>query len=183
MRQFFDVYDTIFLLIFLLALPILTITVLTIRLIKAMKAHRRMQLEMQSHSQQNDGNVTIALVIVVIVFIVCQVPTFVWYVLAKVLPHPYESNYCGGFLFYTGVVIDMLEILNSSINFVIYIIANKAFRDVLLQNVCGRRTEIPVVTAHEMVNNERFERGLVNDGETGISGLAHCQHYGENNHD
>ena len=75
-RLFHRVYDTILLLIFLLVLPILTLTVITIRLIKAMKAHRRMQLEMQSRSQPDDSNVTFALVIVVIVFIACQVPTF-----------------------------------------------------------------------------------------------------------
>ena len=153
MRQFFDVYDTIFLLIFLLALPILTLTVLTIRLVKAMNAHRRMHLEMQSRSQQNDGNVTFALVIVVIVFVVCQVPTFVWYVLAKVLPR--EANDCGGFLFYTGYIVDMLVAFNSSINFVIYIIANKAFRDVFLEKVLGRLPQIPSVTAHEMESTER----------------------------
>ena len=137
-RLFFVVYDTIFLLIFLLILPILTLTVITIRLIKAMKAHRRMHLEMQSRSQQNDGNVTFALVVVVIAFIACQVPTFFSYVLMEVMP--IDSRFCGGFFFYFGPIVDMLITLNSSVNFLIYIIANKAFRDVLMEKVCGRRT-------------------------------------------
>ena len=154
MRQFFFVYDTVCLLIFLLVLPILTLTVITIRLIKAMKEHRRMQLEMQSRSQQNDSNVTFALVIVVTVFIVCQVPTFFMYVLYDVLP--FEALDCGGSLFYLGPIVDMLVTLNSSINFVIYIIANKAFRDVLVGKVCGRRTQIPVVTAHEMDSTSSY---------------------------
>ena len=146
------VYVTVFFLIFLLVLPILTLTVITIRLIKAMKAHRRMQLEMPTRSQQNDSNVTFSLVIVVIVFIACQVPTFVWYALYDVLP--YEASNCGGILFYMMPTVDMLVTLNSSINFVIYIIANKAFRDVLVEKVFGRRTTMPVVTAHEMVGTE-----------------------------
>ena len=54
-----------------------------------------------------------------------------------------------------GPIIDVLVTLNSSINFVIYIIANKAFRDVLTEKVFGRRTNIPVVTAHEMAITER----------------------------
>ena len=153
MRQFFFVYDCICLFVFLVVLPILTLTVITIRLIKAMKAHRRMQLEMHSRSQQNDGNVTFSLVIVVIVFISCQVPTFVWYVLYGMLPK--EASHCGGVLFYPGRIIDMLVIFNSSINFVIYIIANKAFRDVLLEKVLGRHPQPPAVTAHEMDNTER----------------------------
>ena len=153
MRQFFFVYDTVCLLIFLLVLPILTLTVITIRLVKAMNAHRRMQLEMQSRSQENDSNVTFALVIVVIVFIACQVPTFVAYVLWEVLP--FKEKCCGGFIFYLVPIIDMLVIFNSSINFVIYIIANKAFRDVLLEKVLGRHPQPPAVTDHEMDSTER----------------------------
>ena len=157
MRQFFFVYDVLCLLIFLVVLPILTLTVITIRLIKAMNAHRRMQLEMQSRSLQNDSNVTFALVIVVIVFIACQVPTFVAYVLWEVLPS--KERYCGGFIFYLWHIVDVLVTFNSSINFVIYIIANKAFREVLLQTVCVRRTGIPMVTAHEMDRTERVQTG------------------------
>ena len=151
---FYRVYDTLVHLIFLLVLPILTLTVITIRLIKAMKAHRRMQLEMQSRSQPYDSNVTFALVIVVTVFIACQVPTFVWSVLYEVLPR--EAGYCGGVLFYFGPIVNMLIALNSSINFFIYIVANKAFRGVLVEKVFGRCTKIPVVTAHEMDNVGRI---------------------------
>ena len=149
-RLFYIVYDNVFLLIFLLVLPILTLTVITIRLIKAMKAHRSMQLEMQSRSQQHYSNVTIALVIVVIVFIACQVPTFVFYVLWEVLP--FEARYCGGFLFYFAPIVNVLVTLNSSINFLIYIMANTTFRDVLVENVCRRRTNTTVVTVHEMTS-------------------------------
>ena len=151
-RLFYRVYYIICLFVFLVVLPILTLTVITVRLIKAMNAHRRMQLEMQSRSQENDSNVTFSLVIVVIVFIACQVPTFVWIALYDVLP--YKASHCGGFLFYMTPTGDMLVTLNSSINFVIYIIANKAFRDVLVEKVFGRRTTMPVVTAHEMVGTE-----------------------------
>ena len=153
MRQFFFVYDVLCLPIFLVVLPIPTLIAITIRLIKAMNAHRRMQLEMQSRSQENDSNVTFSLVIVVIVFIACQVPTFVVYVLWEVLP--FKERDCGGFIFYLVPITNMLITLNSSINFVIYIIANKAFRDVLVEKVCGRRTNIPVVTAHDMAITER----------------------------
>ena len=150
-RVFYRLYDTIFRLLFLLVLPLLTLAVITIRLVKAMKAHRRMQLEMKSSSQHNFGNVTFSLVIVVIVFIACQVPTFVSRdVLYEVLPS--EAINCGGAIFYFSPIADMLVVLNSSINFFIYIVANKAFRGVLVEKVFGRCTKRPVVTAHEMDN-------------------------------
>ena len=132
-RSFYRAYDSLFLLIFLLVPPILILTVLTIRLIKAMKAHRRMQTEMQSRSQPDDGNVTFALVIVVIVFIVCQVPTFVGYALMEVLGSDVIS--CGGIVYYLGHMTTVLLTLNSAVNFFIYIFANKRFRDVLTENV------------------------------------------------
>ena len=53
------------------------------------------------------------------------------------------------------LIVDMLATLNSSINFLIYIVANKAFRDVLVEMVCGRHPHRPVVMAHEMDNTER----------------------------
>ena len=112
-----------------------------------------MQLKMQSRCLPDDSNVTFALVIVVIVFIVCQVPTFVEYALYEVLP--YEVNYYGGVLCYFWPISGLLITLNSSINFFIYIVANKAFRGVLVEKVFGRRTQIPVVTAHEMDNAGR----------------------------
>ena len=156
-RLFYRVYDTVFLLIFLLIVPILTVSMITIRLIKAMKAHRRMQLEMQSGSHQNDSNVTFAFVIVVIVFIACQVPTFFACVLWDVLR--FKESYCGGFLFYLGPIVDMLVTCNSSVNFLIYTISNKAFRDVLMEKVFGRHPWIPVVAAHEMDRTDRESLG------------------------
>ena len=149
-RSFYRVYDTVFLLIFLLVLPILILTVITIRLIKAMKAHRRMQLEMQSRSQTDDSNVTSSLVFVVIVFIACQVPTFVCYALWEVLPS--DTRSCGGIVYYLGEMSNLLVTLNSAVNFFIYIVTNRRFRDVLLKHVCRRREQSQVST-----DNRRFE--------------------------
>ena len=144
-RSLYRFYCSVCLLIFLLVLPILILTVLTIRLIKAMNAHRRMQLEMQSRSLPDDSNVTFALVIVVIVFIVCQVPTCVCSVLLDVFQLEYT---CGSVVFYLGCIADILVIFNSAINFIIYILTNRRFRDVLLKHVCRRRELRHVATAH-----------------------------------
>ena len=151
-ESFYRVYDSVFLLIFLLVLPLLILTMLTIHLIKAMKAHRRMQLEMQSRSQPDDGNVTFSLVIVVIVFIVCQVPTFVFRLLWGVLQ---LDSTCGSVVFYLGCIADILVVFNSAINFVIYTITNRRFRDVLLKHVCRRRELRHVATAHRRLEGQR----------------------------
>ena len=152
-RSFYRVYNSVFLLVFLLVLPILIITVLTIRLIKAMKAHRRMQLDMQSRSQSDDSNVTFALVIVIIVFIACQVPTFVQCVLWEVLP--YHARLCGGIVHYLGYMTTPLVTLNSAVNFFIYILTNRRFRDVLLKHVCRRREQSQASTDNRPCEGQR----------------------------
>ena len=151
-RSFYHVYDSVFRLIFLLVIPIFILTVLTIRLIKAMKAHRRMQTEMQSRSQPDDSNVTFALVIVVIVFIACQVPTFVRRTLLDILLLDYT---CGSVGFYMGCIADILVIFNSAINFIIYTLTNRRFRDVLLKNVCRRREQRQLPTDHRLGEGQR----------------------------
>ena len=71
------VHDNILYFIFNLALPVFVLTLLNIRMIKALKASRRTRIEMQSVRQQQDNNITFVLIIVVAVFIICQVPALI----------------------------------------------------------------------------------------------------------
>ena len=86
-RSFYNVYDLVVAHVLWTGVPLCILTLLTIRLIAAMKAHRRRQLEMNRPSLHNqpDSNMTFALIMVVIVFIICHVPTIilsiVWYVI------------------------------------------------------------------------------------------------------
>ena len=131
------IYDNVLYTIFMLVLPITILVVLTIRLITAMKAHRRIQIEMRTlHNQHHGTKVTFVLVIVVIVVIACQLPALVNQVLWNVLPS--DARNCGGSHFYVRPIANMLVILNSAVNFVIYTLFNKSFRDVLIKNVCMR---------------------------------------------
>ena len=133
------IYDNVLYMIFMVVLPISILIVLTIRLITAMNAHRRMQSKMMRtlHNHEcHDTNVTFVLVIVVIVVIACRIPALVNQVLWNVLPN--EARLCGRFQFYMRQIANMLVILNSAVNFVIYTLFNKSFRDVLIKNVCMR---------------------------------------------
>ena len=115
-------------------LPICILTLLNIRLTIALRAHRRMQNQNQS-SQKNDS-MTFVLVIVVAVVIVCYVPRLVYLVVGMV--KPYVSFHSCDNWFYLYSISSMLVVLNSAVNFIVYTILNKAFRDVLIQQVCKR---------------------------------------------
>ena len=154
---FYTAYDVVMYCILLSSVPLVFLTMLTVRLVKAMKAHRRMQLEMNHVSSKQDSSVTPAFLIVVIVFIICHTPMFV-VVLLYYLAIWYNYKvmtmievYC-----FTRALARMLVGLNSAVNFAIYTLACKSFRDVLIENVCRRRTDMQVVIAHheEGVNDE-----------------------------
>ena len=135
------IYYNVLNFVFLVALPIFTLTYLNIRLIQALKARRRKRTEMGSQLQQNDNNVAVVLIIVVVVFIICQIPAFVHFALLNVMSEDVEV--CGGYDFYFLPVANLLLVLNSAVNFVIYVVFNKRFRHVLTQSVgCCSVTEV-----------------------------------------
>ena len=147
--QFYYVYVGIMPLLMLVWLPLFILTLLTIRLIKAMKAHRRMQADMQRQHNQPDSSMTFALVIVVIVFIICRAPLFILLVMS-LLGRPSSVVMC-----YMDIIYSTLLSVNSAVNFLIYIVINRRFRNVLFANVCRRRSAIPVATANTMAMPER----------------------------
>ena len=160
---FYTVYCIIFVYVLWTGVPLFILTLLTIRLIKAMKAHRRMQLEMNSLHNKQDGNMTSALVMVVIVFIICHVPIVVLSMLGTLVPMLTRSEVW----FIVNYILEVLLILNSAVNFAIYTLANKRFREVLTKTICRRHrpTEGRAITARQMARAEvaRGELDDVND--------------------
>ena len=112
--------------------PLLTLMYVNIRLIQALKARRRKSIEMVSQLQQNDNNVTFVLIIVIVVFIICQSPGLI--VRALRVATSTNMEMCG-YIFYIGTVANLFLALNSAVNFVIYVVFNKRFRQVLTQTV------------------------------------------------
>ena len=158
--QFYSVYDNILRTTVNVCLPLLVLTLLTIRLIKAMKAHRRMQAEMQSPHSQQGNSMTFALVIVVIVFIICQTPRFVLHVMGFLGPWSLRVR-CS-----VNIMNNTLIILNSAVNFGIYIVVNKRFRDVLAEHVCSRSSATPVVTDDMMATPKTVNRQMIDGSDT-----------------
>ena len=153
---FYKPYVVVMHLMLMSSVPLFILTLLTVRLVKAMKAHRQMLLEMNRVSNNQDSSVTSAFVIVVVVFIICHTPLFVAGLLVRLLMGNYESLLMLEVFFFVWKIGSMLVILNSAVNFAIYILACKSFRDVLIETVCRRRTDMQVVIAHheEGVNDE-----------------------------
>lgn len=145
------IYQNICYTVFMLIVPLLTLTLLNIRLITALKEIRKRRAEMQSMRQQQDNNVTLVLIIVVLVFTICQAPALVTQIMWTVLTN--SSRMCGGFQYYYSCISNLLVILNSSVNFLIYFFFNQRFRQVLLENICGRKPNNNHNVAYSNVNH------------------------------
>lgn len=87
----------------------------------------------QSVRQAQDNNVTLVLIIVVIVFSVCQAPALLNQIFWNVLDD--AARDCGGFQFYYSRISNMLVVTNSAVNFPIYAVFNTRFRQVLTTQV------------------------------------------------
>ena len=135
-----------------LILPICILALLNIRLIQALNTHRRMQV--QNRSIQKDNSTTFVLVIVIVVVIICQVPQVFNFFLRISLST--STNTCGR-LFYLEHISVALVVLNSAVNFIIYIVCNKRFRAVLIEKVFNRNATQQEAIAHEMAGAENGE--------------------------
>jgi len=83
----------------------------------------------------HDNNVTLVLIVVVIVFSVCQFPALVTQLSWNFLPN--TARLCGGFQFYFSRISNALVVTNSAVNFLIYLRFNKRFRTILRSMIFG----------------------------------------------
>ena len=78
-RLYNVLYGNVFYTVFMLVVPLVVLAVLNVRLIREVKAlgRRRLEMRRKNSRQAQDNNVTIVLIVVVLVFIVCQTPALV----------------------------------------------------------------------------------------------------------
>ena len=112
-------------------LPLVVMIYATTRLIQALKVayKKRAALIQQnpqttSSTQQND--ITLSLVVVVILFMVCQLANPLRRILVAILPP--EDLVCGTFFFYFEPFSGLAILFNSSINFTVFCLCTRGFR-------------------------------------------------------
>lgn len=118
--------------------PLIVITVFTIFLVREVwRARKLRQVLTKSKimrsspspkrgSQSEDSSLTFTLIMVVVVFFVCQVPAAVTRVFVMISPD--TGSNCGEFDAFFSHLSDFLVFLNSSVNFIIYCVCSSTFR-------------------------------------------------------
>lgn len=164
------IYFDVMYYIFSFGLPLLLLAVLNTKLTIAyriVRMKRRESLQVRSERENADQNITLVMIIVVLVFMLCNAPArlgqFFW---------SYERVKCMSFGFWIMKISTVMEVFNSSINFVIYCVFRKQFREVLRQQCCGngrRRSQARHEQPRRLTNGDMrtldtsFAAGIVED--------------------
>lgn len=147
------IYFDIMYYIFSFALPLVLLTYLNIRLIVAYRDVRQRRLAMLSnarHAQNGGGgangggtshasaaevyrdpNITLVMIVVILIFIVCNLPAKAVQIL-----YSYDVDGCQSYEFYLVELSKVLELLNSSTNFAVYCVFRQQFRVILRRGRC-----------------------------------------------
>ncbi|ELT93115.1 hypothetical protein CAPTEDRAFT_206326 [Capitella teleta] len=131
-------------------LPLVLLAVLNVRLTisyrKVLQRKRRMS-NRPDQAQHCDPNITLVLIIVILVFMVCNTPARIVQVVWR-----YKKQWCMSLPFFLMEISNVLEVLNSSVNFIIYCVFRKKFRTILQETMhCTQAPE----TSHELMLESR----------------------------
>ena len=133
-KRFYDVYATYVHPTFVVGVPCLVLIFVTVSILVKLRKRKKKKRNMQT-SQASQTSITVMLVTILITFVLCQIPYFVWYGFGGVnddLSGWYEKNIdCRDFMFYMHWLVNLGLLLNSSANGFIYFFLNKTFREAL----------------------------------------------------
>ncbi|XP_063441179.1 FMRFamide receptor-like [Mytilus trossulus] len=135
-RQVYFIYLNLFT---MFLLPFTFLAVLNIQLIRAVKVARNARIKM-STSASKEANLTVMLIAVIIVFLVCQLPSIadniLWTIFEKGQLH------CSIHYIRFTTMSNLMVVVNSAINFILYCLFGKRFRKVFIKIFCKwKKTE------------------------------------------
>ena len=150
---------------FLLFIPITLLVVLTARTLYTLKkSSTRIKAATDDKTCKKSARakaqleITIVLITVVIVTIICQTPLGVFHFVRYS-----QWIKCGTLVFYLDNISKMLINVNSSINFLLYYVASRKFRKLLLSVMkCSQVESLSVSTASEMSESGKVKRAVKN---------------------
>ena len=124
------IYSTISTPIIYYLIPLTLLIFVTFRLIFNLRKVKQKRAQMSVKTKNQDKNVTRVLVIVLVLFTICQLVTiamrFMYFFAPEI--HSEIEN--------LQVLGTSLQVLNSSINFVVYIAFSKSFRQIIFLQLC-----------------------------------------------
>ncbi len=159
--------------LFSFVLPLLILAFVNTKVTIAYQAAKKRKRRMTSRRSDNENNITLVMIMIVVIFMLCQAPARV-----VQLVWSYKYKHCQEYQYYFIHFSNTLEVLNSSVNFLIYLSFRKRFRDIIIENFCcgpvvsSHRRDSAKVTTTEGLSLAQFEQ----------TNTARCNSIREANH-
>ena len=132
------VYFNVFYIMTSFVLPLLLLLFLNVRLTIAYRVVQRRRNSMRSgQHDHHDHSITLVMIMVVLLFIICNAPARV----VQMIWH-YNSYECPTSAFILSVISNVMEVLNSSANFIIYCVFRRQFRINLAHRICSKQPQL-----------------------------------------
>lgn len=125
--------------VFSFVLPLLLLSALNTRLTLSYRALQRKRRRMTSvrRRESHDSSITLVMIVIVVVFMLCNAPARIVQIMWG-----YSLQRCMTFKFLATQVSSVLEVLNSSTNFIVYCVCRRQFRDILQSRMCPTVSEL-----------------------------------------
>jgi len=104
-----------------------------------------------------EDDITRMLIVVVLVFVICQTPALITQLLTVLLSQ--DAKHCPSPFFFYERLSDLLIVVNSSVNFIIYCFCSGTFRQIVVAVVCRRPVPIPPSFAPQRASLARASFG------------------------
>lgn len=165
---YFDIYNYASYLLLLYVGPLSILTVLNTKLILAIQRSKRRHrpygtCQVANHVHHSEANASIVLIIIVIVFIVCETPELVLKILTVMRRHmqSLEAMFTLDFIHTFTTTSEVLMVFNSSINFIIYCAFGKRFRHVMKETF-KKSFSLPTVFTPESLPLHQQQQIIIN---------------------
>ena len=132
-RVYQIVYSNILYYPVMYVVPLLLLAFLNYKLVNVVRIIRQRKRLLTSCQRQGSDHITGCVIMIVFVFICCQTPALVNQIFWAVTTP--EERGCGRFHYYYTRISDVLVVLNSSGNFLIYCLFGKTFRKIFLDTI------------------------------------------------
>ena len=130
------IYRNVCYCVFIFIIPFSILITLSYKLAKVVKSRLEYRKNMfMPQRKGKEDNTTFVLIVIVAIFLVCQMPTLFQRVFYFILVD--DNVKCGEFFFYFSRFTDYLVIVNCSVNFIVYILFARQFRETLWSILCS----------------------------------------------
>ena len=128
---FHIIYTNVLYTLLVHTLPLILLVFMNVSLILELRKMKEQRSLMNVSSQPSDANITLVMCIIIIIFIVCHTPDRILQGINSFYKDDWWEHAC-----YLFAICNLLIVINSSSNFLVYYFVRKRFRRVLFEVIC-----------------------------------------------